>query len=231
MHRIYLLGLSLLLAAAVGHAQEFPSGKWWRDIRTNTRTDEGTIYLRANLLGLVDIYDGNFSVGGEYRLNRSWSVTMDAGYIFYSTYILKAKSAMGVLLRPGIRLYTDPDKKVFVECQFHYKGVRYHVTDWLGKEVVNNVPAYEEMKEFQYQKRVVGAQIMVGYRNFLWKSKRLFVEGYLGLGIHYKEENLYHEPNSLYDHTILTLRRVTSEKTTRVLPAVPGGIRLVYLLR
>jgi hypothetical protein len=188
MQRINLLCLLLLLLTAAGNAQPFSNRSRFNGPGFNPRMDIGKVYVRGGPLGLLDVYDGNFSLGGEYRLNRNWSVTMDAGYIFYSAYLLKAKNAMGIVLRPGIRWYTGIDRNVFIECQFHYKGVRYHVNDWLGKDAVNNVAAYEELKEFQYSKRVMGAQIMIGFRKFLWQSQRLFVETYLGWGFIIKKK-------------------------------------------
>jgi hypothetical protein len=223
MHRSYLLCFTLLLLAGVGNAQTTYNRKW--------KNDTGSLFLRANLLGLADLYDMNFSLGAEYRFNNKWSVTMDAGYIFYSYYMMLSKRTNGILLRPGIRFYPGKYRNTFIELQGHYKGVRYHVNDWLGKDVVNNVPTYEEKKMFQYQKRVIGGHIMIGERDFISRDHRLFLEGYIGIGLHYKEESLYHEPNSQYENNMVTLRRVTSEKVTHVLPALPCGVRLVYTLR
>ncbi len=222
MHRISLFCLLLLLMAAVGNAQSYSSRTW--------RNDTGKVYLRANPLGLTDVFDGNVSFGGEYRLNKSWSVTMDAGYIFYSIYTGNAKRTSGILLRPGIRKYTSKYRNWFIDLQFHYKSVEYHINDWLGKDVVNDVPTYEEKKVFHYRKRVVGTQILFGGRKALTRNHRLFLEIFGGLGLHYKEEWLPDEANSRYAPTSFNFRSASSDKVNRLLPAFPMGIRFLYAL-
>src|SRR5689334_14371940 len=114
MIRILLLCLLLLLTAGAASAQLFSS----RVIPNDT----GKVYLRFSPIGLVDLLDGNFTVGGEYRFNSSWSVTMDGGFIFYSHYVRNDK-ATGILLRPGIRKYAGKKKDYFFDLQFHYKEV------------------------------------------------------------------------------------------------------------
>lgn len=223
MHRICLLCLLLLLMAGAGNAQSYSSRTW--------RNDTGKIYLRANLLGLIDVFDGNASFGAEYRLNRSWSVTMDAGYIFYSLYNGKAEKASGILLRPAIRKYTSKYRDRFIDLQLHYKNVAYNIYDWLGKDVVNGVPTYEELKVFQYRKRVMGAQILFGGREELTWNHRLFLEVFVGLGLRYKEEWLPKEANSRYDlNNSSYFRNASSEKANHLLPALPIGVRFIYAL-
>ena len=225
MHRIFFLWLSLLLVTAVSKAQ-LPSRKKWPG-------DTGKICLRMNFTGLMDMYDGNASIGGEVRLNKTWSVIMDAGYIFYSEYISKADRTKGIILRPGIRAYLNKYRNMFVDLQLHYKGVRYTVNDWIGKDALNNLAAYDEFKEFQVQKRVVGGRVLFGGKLFLSKNHRWFFEFFIGLGLHYKEENLYNEPNSRYGDGfgIFRASTLTPKKSTLVVPAVPYGMRLVYTIR
>src|SRR5689334_13760163 len=125
MVRVCLLCLPLLLAVWAGNAQKVALKP--------LRIDTGKVYLRFNPIGLIDILDGNFTVGGEYRFNNSWSAIMDAGYIFYSKYIPYAEKTSGILLRPGIRTYIGKYKDVFFDLQFHYKEVMYHVNDWIQR--------------------------------------------------------------------------------------------------
>ena len=229
MHRTCLLCLLLLLAAGFVKAQYYPGPTYYVLPKP---IDTGKIYLRFNWMGLIDMMDGNVSVGGETRLNKRLSVTMDAGYIFYSVYFGKTSSATGVVLRPGVRLYVGEHKTVFFDLQFHYKGVKYNVKDWLEKDLVNNVATYEEHKTFQVRRRVYGGQVLMGGRLFPSGNTRLFMEIYWGLGVRYKEEWLYHEePNSGYQGggTRFSPRSIlTTRKSTKVLPAMPFGIRLVY---
>jgi hypothetical protein len=225
MQRICILCLSLLLVASVGNAQLFSSKTW--------KGDTGKINLRINALGLLDLIDGNVSVGGEYRFNKTWAVIMDAGYIPYSIYSSRTGKTSGVLLRPGIRLYGGKLRSVTLDLQLHYKGVRYHIDDWLDKGVVNNVPTYQERKIFQVQKRVYGAQFMVGGKEFLSDDYRWFLEFYIGFGLHYKEEWLrVSEPDEQYNMGTTFFRTIlTQQRSTMLVPAVPGFIRLVHTIR
>ncbi|AEV96610.1 hypothetical protein A4D02_20810 [Niastella koreensis] len=225
MHRICILCLSLLLVASVGNAQLFSSKTWLGDT--------GKINLRINALGLMDLPDGNISVGGEYRFNRTWAVLMDAGYIAYSTYYFGTTKTSGVLLRPGVRLYGGKLRSVFLDLQFHYKGVQYHVDDWLDKDVVNNVPTYQERRIFLAQKRVYGGQFVVGGKEFLDPDYRWFLEFYVGVGLRYKEEWLRGVPDARYDGGTAFFRSgaLTEHKYSVVVPAFPAFIRLVHTIR
>lgn len=226
MHRIYMLCLFLLLAAGAGNAQVVSSKYWRADV------DTGKLYFRMNPAGLIDFFDMNFTIGGEYRINHTWSATMDAGYIFFSQYAGRVKSASGILLRPGIRKYAGKRKDFFLDLQFQYKVVNYRVEDWLEKNVVNDVATYEEYKNFRYYKRVFGGHFMIGGREYLSKNRRWFFEVYAGIGLHFKKEGMPDETNSRYEerNTIRVFSN-TSGVTNRISPAFPAGIRLVFRFR
>ncbi|WP_207514858.1 hypothetical protein [Longitalea luteola] len=231
MIRVYVLCL-WLLAAETGSAQRIKY--------QGLKADTGTVYLRHNPLGWMDFLDGNVTVGGEYRFNRTWSATLDAGAIWYSTYLPKTRQATGLLLRPGARLYPGKYKDYFIDLQLHYKQVMYHVKDWIERDVVQDVASYEELARFRFKKRVMGVHIMGGLKQYFTNNRRFFMEIYLGLGVHFKKEGLYNEPpDSRFEHGFRMLAqndRVSENNTTnvpgkRVLPAVPGGLRIIYRLR
>lgn len=218
--------LCLLLLAATGNAQ-VKSYKYWR-----ADVDTGKLYFRMNPAGLIDAFDENITIGAEYRFNHKWSATMDAGYIFFSGYAGRVKSASGVLLRPGIRKYCGQRKDIFLDLQFHFKEVNYRVKDWLDKNVVDNVATYEEYKTFRYHKRVIGGQFMIGGKEYLSRSHRLCFEVYVGIGIRYKAEGVRDEPNSRYNPINgMDLTTPSTETSKRVVAAVPFGLRLVYRFR
>jgi hypothetical protein len=219
MYRTYVhCLLPLLLLALVGNGQTI-NGR-------GLRADTGTLYLRCSPLGFIDLYDGNINLGGEYRLNNTWAATLDAGAILYSTYFISDRTS-GFLFRPGIRFYPKGDKDFFIDMQLHYKNVTYRIKDWLQKDVVANVASYEEYKVFRFKKQVMGVHVMAGFRDYFGDSRRFYLEGYVGLGLHYKDEGLHNEPNSKYDFG-LRVRRNTGKY---LVPALPAGVRLVYLLR
>jgi len=226
MIRIYLLSLPLLLAAGATYAQLFPSKA--------AQMDTGKVYLRFQPIGLADVLDGNFTVGGEYRFSDNWSVTMDAGYIFYSKYQPHGETASGFLLRAGLRKYAGKKKDYWFDLQFHYKEVMYRVNDWIQRDVVDGASSYEELTKFRFRKQVYGVHLMGGGREFLTKDHRLFLEIVAGVGIHYKVTGAYGEANSLYeDPFALTVNADNNLKTPAkaVVPALPFTIRVVFKLR
>jgi len=229
MYRIYMLCLLLLLVAGV----KAQSREYY--LPRPTPIDSGNVYLRFNWLGLMDMQDFNVSIGGEKRLNKRWSATMDAGYIFGSLYYGKTNRTTGIILRPGVRLYLVKHTNLYYELQFHYKGVRYNVIDWLDKDLVNNVPAYEEHKTFQVRRRVYGGHILFGGRMLSFRNTRLSMEAYFGLGFRYKEEWLpREEPNSGYmtgPNMLIRQSLFATRKSTQVLPSLPFGFRFVYAIR
>jgi hypothetical protein len=220
MYRTYICCLLLLLIVLAGYGQS--------KTRRELRADTGSLYLRCSPLGMIDLFDGNVTLGSEYRFNDTWAATLDAGAILYSAYMGNSKKATGFLLRPGIRVYPTRWKDFFIDLQFHYKDVTYEVKDWLEKDVVANVASYEEYKVFRYKKQVIGGRLSAGVREYFTENKRFYIEGYLGVGIHYKEESVQQEPDSRYDRG---LRIFNDRDGKHVLPALPGGVRIVYLLR
>lgn len=220
MHRIYLCCFILLLATVAGNGQSHT--------RRVLKEDTGKIYLRGNPLGILDPLDGNLTLGGEYRFNDTWAVTLDAGAIFYSLYFINAKKTTGILLRPAIRVYPNRWKDFFIDLQLNYKDVNYWVKDWVQKDVVANVASYEEHKIFRYKKKVMGGQIVLGFRDYFTRNNRFYFEGYMGVGVRYKDEGVYKEPTSRYNRGIRINRTMNG---TSWVPSVPVGIRFVYLIK
>jgi hypothetical protein len=186
--------------------------------------DSCKLVLRMSPLGLLDPVDYNLSFGAEYRYTENRAFTLDAGWIYFTNYEVNC-STTGILLRPGIRQYFGKRKELFVEGQLHYKNVTYDIEDWLGKQPVNGVAAYEEYKHFKYKKQTMGVQCMVGICD-RFISRRLLIEAYIGVGIRYKKEGLYHEPNSIFERT-----GFISGFNNNLFPVLPGGLRLIYHLR
>jgi hypothetical protein len=213
MIRICLLCVFLLLAAGITNAQ-------WSPWKISPR-DTGKIYLRFSPLGLTDLLDVNFTVGGEYPFNNTWSATMDAGFIFYSQYMRNCEKVTGMLLRPAIRKYTGRTRERFIELQLHYKGVMYHVNDWISRELVDGASAYDQLAKFRFRKQVFGLHL-------------LFLEFAAGFGIHYKVTGPYKEVNSRFeDPFALVVNRDNNLKPVArtVVPALPIGVRIVYKFR
>ncbi len=184
---------------------------------------ENKITGRFNALGILDLLDANISLGAECRFNEHWSTGSDAAYIFSSDYLSESKVANGFIVRPFIRYYPKKNRYDFFEAELHYKFVAYQITDWLGKDAVNGVPAYEVFTTFNYKKKVYGLSIKAGSQENLSKDKRLRFEFYIGLGYRYKEQGA---GDDIYDRRNGTLLHVYDPTYSSI--SIPLGIRFLY---
>jgi hypothetical protein len=183
------------------------------------------IFIRANVFGLIDVLDGNLSGGIEYGIGRRSALTADLGMIFYSVYVNNSSASLGFHFKPSYRYYFTDRRRGYFDAGLFYKRVGYRVTDWLEKDIVNGVAAYEELQKFIYQKNVIGLQIMSGYKAPLDKQGNFWLEFYGGLSVRAKWHQVKNMPDAAY-------RRGTSlfsedPTTTTYWPGMPGGMRLV----
>jgi len=172
--------------------------------------------------------DYTVMLGAEYRVKEKIGLLLDAGYIFHSSYFEanKIKGASGFNLRPAVRWYGRKGKE-FLQLQLFYKHVDYNIYDWLGKNCVNEVPAYEQLQNFIYRKKAVTLNFIVGEMYRL--SDDLYIEIYAGLGTKFKSQGPT-EPNSCYRNEGGDVGfNMYNEKS--VTPNVPMGFKLVYLLK
>lgn len=184
--------------------------------------------IRINVSGLLDPIETNFSGGLEYRLKDNVAISLDAGYIFYNNYYQQRNgNSSGFLLRPAIRYYTDDAKRFYIEAEFHFKKVTTKLTDWLGKDCVNDVRTYEEFTSFKIRKNVLGVNLKIGYQVKLSKNDKLWLEPYFGLGIRYKKEFVLHEPTSCYRFASIFNRRNEVANTNKMQGSIPFGLRFL----
>jgi hypothetical protein len=242
MHRKLLTNLTFLLITISCTAQVRPVDPEWHRknkhapvrVREYVRkpalvnTDTGTIYFRTVPSTLLDPMDMYISLGAEYRFNKNFSVTMDAGYIFLSAYYGNTKATNGMVLRPAARVYLGKRKKWFTDLQLHYKNVTYQVKDWLGRMPVNNVSSYQEYKRFRINKTVLGQHLLLGVRDRISTSNRWYIEVYIGMGVQQRWSKLPGEPNSQYNGRDEFLG--TSTNTT-IIPVLPCGVRVIYTFK
>lgn len=147
-----------------------------------------TLTLRWNPLGVLAIWDQNLSFGFEKKFSGQWSYGADIAYIFYSDYLSKSKRSNGYMIRSFVRYYFKENKRDFIETELQYKRMAYEISDWIGKDVVNGIPAYEEFEMFDYIKHVYGIHMKVGTQTKLSADERWRVEWYAGLGYRWKNQ-------------------------------------------
>jgi hypothetical protein len=188
---------------------------------------EREINARFNFTGLIDPYDQNISVGGEYRVNEHWSLGSDIAYIFKSYYVPESKYSRGYILRPFVRYYPyNRDKYSFFEAGFHYKHVSYQIKDWLGRDVINGVPSYEEFSTFHFLKNAFEFNMKIGTATDLTRDKKFRMEFYIGLGYRFKGQ---HSDFGAYmpQRTFFSDRFQPHFSTL----TLPMGVRIVYTFK
>lgn len=189
----------------------------------------GTWLLRINPLGIVDPIETNFSLGTEYRFQKTVAASLDVAYVMQSLNMQNAKDSRGVIVRPAIRKYFDPGLNTFVEAELHYKMIESTLEDWVGRKTVNGVPAYQEFKRFHFKKKVAGFHFKLGVQESLVQQKWLWLEAYAGLGLRHR----WQETDLPADATYQFLRQmftVDRNEGSSTMPAFVGGVRLLFKL-
>lgn len=153
---------------------------------------QGEVRLRLQPLGLVNVYDMNLTVGTEYAYRDNRSVTFDLGYVFASLFGQNVNTgdigpASGVIVRSGHRWFFGRYGAQFIEAEGGLKAVKYRgEEEWVGRGVVNGVPAYEELMRINSKKEVVTLNAKYGFRFSFGKQSPVGMEVFAGLGIRYR---------------------------------------------
>jgi hypothetical protein len=201
----------------------------WEAAAQTPKTD--SLYTKALIispLALADI-DNTAILGGEYRFRDNMAILADVGYVFYSSYLDRenVKKTRGFTIRPAFRFYYGKQLSRYFQIQAFHKQVDYTIHDWLGKESVNGVPAYEQLQDFIYRKKVTALSFMMG-RMIPLHSDKWFADIYLGMGLRYRQLGVAGEENSTY-----TLNRgLFGPPQDKLLTLhVPLGIRIAHTIK
>lgn len=183
-------------------------------------------FIRLNPTGLLDPLDPNLSLGYEYRFHEDWAVAADLAWVFYSRYSANTKHANGFIFRPAMRRYIGLRKHSFLDAELHYKYVVSTIEDWLGRECVNDVPAFEEFTTFHYLRQSLGSNLKCGEQARISRNNKFLFEYYLGLGLRWNVQKVLNEPHSCYTHATNFTNQPIADRWFAI--AVPFGFRLVY---
>jgi len=187
---------------------------------------EGNTFLRFNIANIVDVSEPNISFGAERRISDHFSLALDAGYILMSQQFRDNGNSSGFIIRPAVRYFPEKSK-IFFEAELHYKQHTHHLADWIGRDVVAGVPAYEEYRDFRLRKQVIGPHLKFGA--VMPVKKRLWFEFYVGIGIHWRKYTVVEGRDLAYrfNQQFETISTGNTEK----LVAMPIGWRILYRLR
>lgn len=187
-------------------------------------------YTTAVSFSPLALADGDRAVmiGGEYRLKQHWAIVADAGYVFTSNYFDAIKKVSGINARSSIRYYYGRHKQEFLQAQIMYKHINYSMYDWLGKNCVNDVPAYDELQDFTFRKKVWGFNMIAGEIIPIF-SNQFFLEIYAGIGVRYKRQDIANVDNACYDYDQIGTVNVYNDKVW--MPSIPFSIKLAYVVK
>lgn len=180
--------------------------------------------LNISPLALLNV-DNEVMAGLEHRLAPNWSFALDAGVIFDSYYLSEIKKAWGFEVRPAVRYYYDEHQRTYLQTQLFYKQVDYGFHDWLGKDAVNRVPAYEKLQDFTFRKKVLSLSFQFGA--LLPLSDQFFIDIYGGLGGRYKDQGVT-ESNAVYT-TIEDGSLIRGPKVWTI--CMPVGAKICYIIK
>lgn len=155
-------------------------------------SQKGSLHLRWYPMGLINTSDINFTLGADYGYGTNKSLALDLGYIFASIYGNAAnelKPASGLVARVTHRWYIPGSRNGFFwEAEAAAKLATYQAEDqWVGRGVVNGVPAYEQLMPISSKKNVFLLNGKFGQHVSFAPGGRLGFEWCAGLGIRYRD--------------------------------------------
>jgi hypothetical protein len=182
-------------------------------------------------LALIQV-DYTLMAGFEYRQRPGFSWVMEAGYIFASAYLTDFETespGTGFIIRPSVRFYLGDKNRFYLQPQLFYKMVTHQKHDWVGRDCVDGVSAYEELADFKYRRNISGANAIIGWIVPLGRSGKRFVDFYLGMGFKYKKAVVVDEPNSCYlpPSNFMT----TTDPDNGYYPNIPLGVKLIFSIQ
>jgi hypothetical protein len=172
--------------------------------------------------------DYTLTLGYEKRLRPFLVLSTEAGVVMGSAHFSSGDDpgAWGILIRPSIKFFVNEEKNFYLQPQLFYKMVNHNLYDWLGKNCVNDIHAYEELQEFTYRRQAFGFNAIAGVL-VPTRGRKMMFDFYLGLGIRHKTANVADEPDSCYDPVSFGFGTFNQ---TGTFPNIPGGVRMVFVL-
>lgn len=185
-----------------------------------------------NLPALAQI-DYTVLFGYEKKLAPKLFLSAEAGYIFASGYIrdenFSNPPASGFLVRPSLKWFVARNNEFYLQPQAFYKQVTHSVYDWLGKNAVNDIPAYEQLQDFKYRRTIVGMNAVAGFAIPLGWFNNAYLDIYMGLGVRIKKSSVVGEPHSVYRKSSVSI--ATGDLDNGWYPSLPLGIRFIYAIK
>lgn len=139
------------------------------------------VKLRFSPLALVEP-DMSFMFGAEYRLNNKWSVGSDLAYIFYSFRSSNSINTNGYKARAELRYYFKQKNRVawFTAFELGHKQTYSRRSEEVG---IGAGPDFFQRVEYRLVRSAPSASLKFGFQRYIDKNQKLFIEGFLGVGV------------------------------------------------
>ena len=188
---LYIFCLPVCLVAQYHNGKSPENESLKNQNHPNKWVDKGDIHLRWYPMALLNFYDMSLTVGGEYSYAVNKSIILDAGYIMASVLGDESgdlKPATGLNLKTTHRWYYGKRKQgTFVDIEAGFKTAKYKGGEqWVGRGVVDGVPAYEELMPVTSRKDVFTFGARMGKRIPFSPTGPVNLELWWGLGIRYR---------------------------------------------
>lgn len=166
--------------------------------------------------------------GYEHRIKPNLVLSPEIGFIAGSGYLSgtgNVRESLGFQVRPSVKFLPDVNRSFYLQPQLFYKVVNHRVYDWLGKECVDGVPAYEELTEFTYRRQAFAFNLIAGWM-LPTKNRRMAFDLYIGIGIRHRRGHVAND-EGCYNAFEMNLFMNENRGTY---PNLPAGVRLLFVL-
>lgn len=208
--------------------------------RTTAQSKKDDVYIRTNLLSLIEPLAGGPTIGLEYFLADHFSLGSDVGIILYD--ITKTQNdnlgnPHGYKIKPELRyyLYKKSSKKklrmfLSLEGLFLSTTTRNYnslpILDNTGNVVYNYLGGYDEIK------KVKGAVSKCGLQIPRFIFEKMIFEVYAGVGVRDRRYSYKNLPaGASVPNENLQNRNAFSIYRDGTFPSISAGFKLVYKIK
>jgi len=219
----------------------FSQGRWKQNYHRKSYYDTLPHYkytVRVSPLSMIDVLQPSLTVGGEWHFSNTASVGLDISGLIPIN--IDDTKKWGFIIKPSLKLFIPSANSIasnfFIEPDIFWKRQLKNEDGWLGKNAVNNNPAYFEFKNYTLIKDVFGANIKIGSQTSLG-PKNLMLEFYLGFGVRNITKHIKNEPNAFIQternqlfgtNGIFGSRNIDQ---TYWAVSFPLGVRIAYIIK
>lgn len=197
------------------------------------------VYIRTNVLSLIDPFAAGPTIGGEFFLTDHVSIGTDVGIILYDLRRQRNDNLgkpNGYKIKPEIRYYlykknTKKRLRLFISLEglfLNISNTNYNslpIFDNTGAFVYNYLGGYEEVKKVRGGVTKCGMQIP----QFIFKN--MIFEVYAGVGIRDKRFSYKNLPAGASDENRFSRGDFLDLNTDGPYPSLSAGFKLVFKIR